>query len=82
MLVEKIEKLWMVIHQKCCVLATRVVSLGFARRVAMGGGTPCGEGGNSPINHYQKGRSTEAGGDATEWWCCHSRRYSDATIHS
>jgi len=34
-LVEKIKKLWMVIHQKCYVLATRVVSLGFARRVAM-----------------------------------------------
>jgi hypothetical protein len=43
---------------------------------------PCGEGGNSPINHNKKGRSIEAGGNATEWWCCHSRRYSDATIHS
>jgi hypothetical protein len=34
-LIEKVEKLWMVIHQKCCVLATRVVSLGFARGVTM-----------------------------------------------
>jgi hypothetical protein len=35
MLIEKVEKLWMVIHQKCCVFATHVVSLGFARRVVM-----------------------------------------------
>ncbi len=32
MLVEKIEKLWMVKH---CIPVTRVVSLGFAKRVAM-----------------------------------------------
>jgi hypothetical protein len=35
MLIEKVEKLWMVIHQKHCVPTTWVVSLGFARRVAM-----------------------------------------------
>jgi hypothetical protein len=34
-LIEKVEKLWMVTHQKCCVFATRVVSLGFARGVDM-----------------------------------------------
>jgi hypothetical protein len=34
-LIEKVEKLWMVIHQKSCVLATRVVSLGFAKGVTM-----------------------------------------------
>jgi hypothetical protein len=34
-LIEKIENLWMVIHQKRCVLAIRVVSLGFARGIAM-----------------------------------------------
>jgi len=33
-LIEKVEKLWMVIHQKRCVFATRVVSLGFAKGVA------------------------------------------------
>jgi hypothetical protein len=35
MLIEKIEKLWMVNHQKHNILITRVVSLGFARRVTM-----------------------------------------------
>jgi hypothetical protein len=34
-LIEKIEKLWMVIHQNRCVLATWVIFLDFARRVAM-----------------------------------------------
>jgi hypothetical protein len=36
-LIEKVEKLRIVIHQKCCVLATatRVVSLGFAKGVAI-----------------------------------------------
>jgi hypothetical protein len=34
-LIEKVEKLWMVIHQKCFVLATQVVSLGFVGGVAM-----------------------------------------------
>jgi hypothetical protein len=35
MLIEKVEKLWMVIHQKCCVLVTWVVSLGFVRGLVM-----------------------------------------------
>ncbi len=34
-LIEKVEKLWMVIHQKHCVCATWVISLGFAKRVDM-----------------------------------------------
>jgi hypothetical protein len=34
-LIEKVEKLWMVIHQKQCVPTTWVVSLGFAKGVAM-----------------------------------------------
>jgi len=34
-LIEKVLKLWMVIHQKQCVPTTWVVSLGFAKGVAM-----------------------------------------------
>jgi hypothetical protein len=35
MLIEKVEKLWMVIHQKCYVLITWVVFLNFSTRVTM-----------------------------------------------
>jgi hypothetical protein len=31
-------------------------------------GTPCGEGGNNPINHYIKEENTGGGGNATGWW--------------
>jgi hypothetical protein len=34
-MIEKVEKLWMVIHQKCYVPTTWVVSLGFAKKVTM-----------------------------------------------
>jgi hypothetical protein len=34
-LIEKVEKLWMVIHQKHYVCVTWVVSLGFVKRVTM-----------------------------------------------
>ncbi len=31
----KVERLWMFIHQKRCVLSTRIMSLGFARGVIL-----------------------------------------------